>query len=347
MYTKQVFKKYYKRLATEGIIKALLCGSIIGFACAFVAAAAFWMTASKMFWLSAVLLVAVTAATTPLFYFKKFRPTTKSIAKRVDVLGLEERLLTMTELEGDTSFIAMKQREDALAAVEKVSEQFIKIAVSTSLIVTCAVVAFFGIGMTTVSALSANGVIKSGQEVITDITTPEPKVFEIRYEVKDDIGGLIEGDMKQEIREGEDTEAVMAIADDGFVFVGWSDGETDPYRIDFAVKESMTVYALFQEIEDAEDGEPNGDGQGDGDAPAEAGEGQPGANGGEPAPGQGDGEGGSSNTNNNINNGETPYGDNYGQDSTGGMDSVGNNPDAGSGDKGFLGGYYGGLNPGN
>lgn len=61
----------------------------------------------------------------------------------------------MTELENDPSFIALKQREDALSSLGKVNTSLLKFAISVPLIASVAVVGLFGAGMTTVSALSA------------------------------------------------------------------------------------------------------------------------------------------------------------------------------------------------
>ena len=43
---------------------------------------------------------------------------------------------------------------------------------------------------------------------------------------------------------------MVAVADDGYVFDIWSDGVTTPERTDKNVTQSMTVYALFIEIDE-------------------------------------------------------------------------------------------------
>ena len=74
----------------------------------------------------------------PLFYFKKFKMSEIQIAKRIDDLGLEERVLTMVELKEDDSIIAKKQREDAIRAIKEVDDIKIKFKkpsiISTSLV---------------------------------------------------------------------------------------------------------------------------------------------------------------------------------------------------------------------
>jgi len=46
-------------------------------------------------------------------YFLRFRPKKKEVLKRIDALGLEERVITMEELKNEDTVIAKKQRQDA------------------------------------------------------------------------------------------------------------------------------------------------------------------------------------------------------------------------------------------
>ena len=94
-----VFRDYYSRLRREGFIKALLWGLAIGFFAAFITAFATWMSYFKGFYLTVGILVGVTAVCTVALYFLFFKPTAKDVARRVDKLGLEERLIPMLELE--------------------------------------------------------------------------------------------------------------------------------------------------------------------------------------------------------------------------------------------------------
>lgn len=126
----EIFKEYYSRLAKEGFLKALLWGLLVGFSVLLFTALVCWIAAFNGLWIMLSLFVVSAVTTTLLLYYKKFRPTTKSIAQRIDKLGLEERLITMTELENDPSFIALKQREDALSSLGKVNTSLLKFAIS-------------------------------------------------------------------------------------------------------------------------------------------------------------------------------------------------------------------------
>lgn len=377
--TSEVFKKYYKKIGRESILKALLCGLTIGFSLMFVCIAASWLAGFKAgIYIGLGLFVAATAIATPLFYTFRFRPTTKKIAQRIDTLGLEERILTMAELENDDSFIAMKQREDAMKAMKSVSSEMLKIAVSVPLIAALAISATLGTGMTVAAAVAPDGgkhfvdglkekhtyeitytvegkgwVIDftkkenaaliaamkerarqreidkaNGKEVTEDETLPD--TFQNRlgivYTAIDETAQatmVLDGANYEdttytfEVTEGDEFGVkLMALPQKGYVFVGWSDGVTSPYREDMEATATKTVTATFEKVTD-----PGGSGKGDGQDPGE----EPGdadsGNGSSSSSGDGSGDGNNNNTSNSngegskaapanqIINGETYYGD--------------------------------------
>ena len=377
--TSEVFKKYYKKIGRESILKALLCGLTIGFSLMFVCIAASWLAGFKAgIYIGLGLFVAATAIATPLFYTFRFRPTTKKIAQRIDTLGLEERILTMAELENDDSFIAMKQREDAMKAMKSVSSEMLKIAVSVPLIAAVAISATLGTGMTVAAAVAPDGgkhfvdglkekhtyeitytvegkgwVIDftkkenaallaamkeraqqreidkaNGKEVTEDETLPG--TFQSRlgivYTASDETAQatmVLDGANYEdtaytfEVTEGEEFGVkLMALPQKGYVFVGWSDGVTSPYREDMEATATKTVTATFEEVTDPGGGSKN-DGQEQGEEPGDADSG----NGSSSSAGDGSGDGNNNNTSNSngegskaapanqIINGETYYGD--------------------------------------
>lgn len=243
MEPKKLLEKYYSRLAQESFLKSLLWGLVVGFSALLLSAIVCWYVGFKGIWVCIVLFVAATAISTPLFYFCRFRPTIKQTARRVDSLGLEERLLTMTELEGDNSYIAVKQREDAVQALKKVNARLIKFVFSVSLVVTLAIVGVFGTGMTTYAALSE----VSGRDLIRQALEGPAAQYEVIYQVKGD--GRIIGEERQVVTAGEKAQPVMAVADSDWVFVGWDDGNGNPLRLDTEINDDMVVYAVFEEMD--------------------------------------------------------------------------------------------------
>lgn len=375
--TSEVFKKYYKKIGRESILKALLCGLTIGFSLMFVCIAASWLAGFKAgIYIGLGLFVAATAIATPLFYTFRFRPTTKKIAQRIDTLGLEERILTMAELENDDSFIAMKQREDAMNAMKSVSSEMLKIAVSVPLIAAVAISATLGTGMTVAAAVAPDG----GKHFVDGLK--EKKTYDIAYTVEGKgwvidftkkenaalIAAMKERDRQREIDKANGKEVtedetlpdtfrnrlgivytaidetaqativldganyedttytfevtegdefgvkLMALPQKGYVFVGWSDGVTSPYREDMEATATKTVTATFEKVTDWVNGG-KGDGQDQGEEPGDADSGSSGSAGGgsngtgNPNTGNSGGEGSKASPANQIINGETYYGD--------------------------------------
>jgi len=241
----KTLQRFYGRINAEGILKSILLGVAIGFGALALLGGAFWLFGWKAVWICLPVWAAVSACASYALYKRKFQPTTKYIARRIDDLGLHERILTMTELEGDDSYMAKRQREDALAALQTVREEFLKIGVSKPSIYTSSVAALLGIGVLIIAFLAAAGIIPSGK----DLLYPNDGIY-ITYQLTYGVEGgegSIQGENTQEIRMGEEASLVAAVAKDGWVFVRWSDGSTLPYRVDKPT-ENATYLALFVEI---------------------------------------------------------------------------------------------------
>ena len=288
----QVVEKYQARMAKEGMINAFICALCIGFGALLVSALIFWLVGFKYPWLSFVIMAAVIAASAPLLYVKKFRPSKKQIAMRVDALGLKERLLTMVQLEGDDSYIAQRQREDAMKAIESVSSGLLKIALSIPAIVIASILALTGGSMATVSLLAEKGIILGGDDIIVEATTPDPVEYEIEFI---EIGnGIIDGDLFQMVEEGQPIAEVTAIPDDNWFVYQWLyelDGEeyvleeTDVFFVeDLLVNQNMVITVVFAELTESDEGEGEGEGgEGEGEEESDQmdpteGEGQEGEN---------------------------------------------------------------------
>ena len=292
MIDNRYFKKHKTRLALEGAVTATMSGLTIGFTIAFFVALATWIFDFGSIWLAIGSGLGVAASTAVLLYFKKYKPTDNDIARRVDRLGLEERLITMMEFKDDDSYIARLQRENAEEHVKYVEGRRIKIRIPTFLATLTLVSFMLSATMTTVSGLADNNIIPSGGDLIFP-EDPFENFIAISYVVEE--GGEIIGDADQLIAPGEDGTPVVAVAEDGWVFVGWDDDLEDPERTERDVTEDMVFTALFEEIGDEASGSggdasdsPEGeDGEGDqaSDAPdnenASSGEGDPGDAGGD------------------------------------------------------------------
>lgn len=75
----------------------------------------------------------------------------------------------------------------------------------------------------------------------------EKEKYEVRYTAGE--GGRIEGETEQEVAYQEDGEPVTAVAEFGYMFVKWSDGNESAERQDTRIKEPLEVAAEFARIE--------------------------------------------------------------------------------------------------
>ncbi len=150
----ELFKKHYKRLARESLIKSILFGCLIGSFALFSSAFIFWLADFSFFWIAIIICAITTFIVSCISYYKLFKPTEKQLAIRIDALGLEERMLTMEELKDDNSYIAKLQREDTIKHLETVKPNLIKLIISIPLVISVFASGLLGIGMTTISALA-------------------------------------------------------------------------------------------------------------------------------------------------------------------------------------------------
>ena len=314
MNNKKYFQEQEPKLKLEAVLKSLLCSLAVGFSVSFVVALATWIASINGIWNALVLFVVAALISFPFFYLKKFNPTVMQNARRIDRLGLEERLITMVEFANDTSYITELQRKDAQNALAKVDKKSLRIEIPRAIIISLVICAVLGLGMSTVNVLAANGKIPGGNEILNNIVDPDPiEYVTVSYVIEE--GGILEGDEDQIIVKGTDTTYVTAVADDGFVFQEWSDGFTEPTRIDRGVTEDVIYTAVFVEMEDEGGSGGDGDGEGEGegdepqDAPPESESNQQGNSGtpSNPNGGYNQGGGGASQPNNQIIDGETYY----------------------------------------
>lgn len=250
MIQKKFFEQHYVRLRTHGIIKAALSGLTVGLFTVFVAATVAWFFGFGGIWFGLGIGLGVGAVSGVILYFTKFKPTTKQIARRVDMLGLDERLITMLELEQDESYIAMRQRENAKEHLKKADPKRLRLGLPVLVFVLAGVAMVLASGMTTVVGLADRNIVPSGMEIVAP-EDPMENYIAITYMVEE--GGEIAGEGDQLILPGETTTPVVAVEEEGWVFVGWDDGYKGKERSDAGLTEDAVFIAIFQEI--GEDGE--------------------------------------------------------------------------------------------
>ncbi len=368
---KEMLAKYRKRLVKESVIKSVMAGVSVGLACLFGLSVWFYLVPSVLsavpyglYWVPVTAFLAITAGAALLLYFLHFKPSTATVAKRLDSLGLEERTVTMMEFMDDNSYMAQRQREDAANSLKSVKSEMLALAVPARMIV-CAALAFvLGAGAYTVNVLADTGIVPTGKDFIDklDETINGPDElfeYEVAYEVMGE--GEIMGELVQIIEAGKDSEPVYAEPADGWFFAYWMypDGTPveeggqivdSPDRQEFAVEENIYLIACFMELSDGGDPSDNDpedpsikeqektendkpkDPSGD---PSQ--EQQPDSN-----PGEGGGAGGAGRGDdvNQIINGGTYYGDEQGSAQQDAMESLSGNSNVSDGDKQAVSDYY-------
>lgn len=255
--TNNVLNEYAGRLKKEALLKAFLCALSVGAAALLITALACWLTAFGGYWLLIVTFVASFGAALPLFYFCVFYPTEKYVAKRLDQLGLDERIMTMVEFENQDSYIMRRQREDAVAKLGGFNSNLVKFIISAALIAAPAVAIPAATAMTTVYALSEAKVISSGKDLIDELGKDDT-TFELVYKIPDSQKGYgvlysasaPEGadEITLKVEKGQDGAAVVPVAAKGYVFLRWSDGVDDYIRSDNSVQGKIVVTAIFEEV---------------------------------------------------------------------------------------------------
>ena len=122
-----VLIEFKKKAKKQNIIKAGLCSVAISLLFNIPFLIAFWIMDYKYkFIICAGIFIVGISVLFPVLYFKKFKYTEIQLAKKIDDLGLEERVLTMIELKDDNSFIAKKQKEDTLNVLKTVEANNLK-----------------------------------------------------------------------------------------------------------------------------------------------------------------------------------------------------------------------------
>ena len=272
------FELRYKRLTVEALIRSLFCGLIVAFGADFALGLALWISGTQNLKLTIALIcgafVLVTLAAAAIFYYAKFKPTITANARRIDGMGLEERVVTMLEFKDSDTLMAKMQRDDAIRALETVNEKSIKFQFSRKVFIAMAICGFFGLAMNTVASLSAAGLFPSGMDIIDKVLPEDPPVY-IPVSYMADEGGSIDGEEEQLVLLGENAEPVTAIPEEGYTFEGWDDGYKKPTRNDKGIDHPLVLMAIFLPIEDegddggddehGENGEQPGEQEGEGD----------------------------------------------------------------------------------
>jgi hypothetical protein len=94
------------------------------------------------------------------------------------------------------------------------------------------------------NASNDEGNEKKTEEGDLSEATTDQRTYKVRYVESE--GGSIKGILEQTVKHGKRSKRVEAVADEGYVFVAWSDGLTTPKRIDGPITSSLEVSPIFE-----------------------------------------------------------------------------------------------------
>ena len=195
---KELFGKYHNKLIAEAIIKTLIYGLIAGFAASLLSACVFRL--AKFDGTLPALIIGIAAFVFPavFMYLKKLRPSVKHAAARIDRLGLEERVVTMLELDGESAFIAVKQREDAKKMLKKTNPGQLKIKIPVkyaALLFIVAAVSIYTLSLPPVKPAAAEESAEDPDEALTIV---DQMLRELRETINE---AEVNDELKKELNE--------------------------------------------------------------------------------------------------------------------------------------------------
>ena len=161
---------YYKKLHKESILKSLMSASMIGFSLMIVLSLIFYLTSFNGLVISLIAGISTILIATYIFKTYVFTVSIKTIANKLDDLGLEERVLTMVEFNDLESLISEKQRETAQEKLADITpkhiafKHFMRMSIVLTLIFGLAVVS---VTLSTVAALNKEENIVTPEEELT------------------------------------------------------------------------------------------------------------------------------------------------------------------------------------
>lgn len=175
---------YKKKLTIESVIVSSAVGLFLGSLLTLVLALFFRFVVDLVnpatVIVSILLGVALGVTIGILSFHKMFKKGMQDVAKRIDSLGLQDRVTTMVEFKDDKSFVAKMQRDDATEHLSRLEVKAIKIRIPIRILSAC--LAFL---VATTLIFSVNVGADPVDEIIEEIE-------KIEEEVKEEIEDILE-----------------------------------------------------------------------------------------------------------------------------------------------------------
>lgn len=206
MNIKTALKPFKRRLNAEAFLRATLSAGLIAAGVAILLGGVHillpWLIPEL--WIL-IIFAGVFAVSLGLLFLLAYRPTKKNLARRLDELGLSERVETMMELEQSDSPAAKLQREDTVNRLQQVSPKNLRLrasklqAILFAVLLACAVTLLF---VPEINLFSRHDVINRLHQLLKD-SEVEGDLHEDLSQIIDDLEDKLE-DAKNEQDYAED-----------------------------------------------------------------------------------------------------------------------------------------------
>lgn len=237
-------KPFKKRLTREALLKSALLSGVIASCVALLPGLIRlifpWMI-SKL-WI-VIIFVGALLASFILIFLIIYRPSLRDTARRIDGLGLSERVETMLEYQDSTAPAAMLQRSDALNYLKTVKTKDICYRISKPIAVMCA--AFFVsatvlLFLPEVNAFGSHPLIQAMRDLVS--------AGDISDELRDELEDIIE-DLAEQLKEGSEEGDGEALQEAGDRISEAVDGEVSKNEIGKALQGFKDLEELGAAIE--------------------------------------------------------------------------------------------------
>ncbi len=237
----KIYQRTKRNLIKYGLIKAYGYSIGISLIISVILFIALYLMNPKIIYFSAIAFLAIGLILGPIIYLIFYRPKEIEVARIMDSsLALNDRVKTMLELKDDNSFMAKLQREETLEALDKIDSKKLCFNLTKPLLGFVKIFSIAILTITSILVLNFN-IVRIEENKILNATV------EIRYIETE--GGVVLGEKNQVIKLGDSTSEVVALANKGYVFVGWSDGKAQNSRIDENCQESKEIKSIFRKID--------------------------------------------------------------------------------------------------
>src|SRR5690554_4380472 len=224
--------KYKLKLILEGLLLSIVIGLMIGLGTSLLLSIIFFSLKIVGVWIIVLISGIIFIISSALLYFFKFKPTIKNIAKRVDNSGLQERVITMLELEGKDSLMINLQRTDAKLKLEETKVKNVKLKSFKKQLISLGVILI----------ISVISIIFLSQEVDAKYNA----IYEVTFETNG--GSLVD---KLYVNGGELIPIPKDPKKEGYDFIYWYEISVNlSYNFEKEVLSDLKLYALWEEKSD-------------------------------------------------------------------------------------------------